>query len=30
MGVEATRPIAETASDILSHYAIAVEDPGTM
>ncbi len=29
-GVDATRPIAVTATDVTSHYAVAVPDPGTM
>ena len=29
-GIDASRPIATTATDITSHYAIAVPDPGTM
>jgi hypothetical protein len=29
-GIEATRPLAETATDTISRYRIAVPDPGTM
>jgi len=29
-GLEATRPINETATNSISKYAIAVPDPGTM
>lgn len=29
-GLDAARPIAETATDAASHYSIAVPDPGTM
>jgi hypothetical protein len=29
-GLDATRPIAETATDTVSRYRIAVPDPGTM
>jgi hypothetical protein len=29
-GIDATRPVAQTATDTLGNYAVAVPDPGTM
>ena len=29
-GIDATRPVAQTATDELGNYAVAVPDPGTM